>query len=157
MRRGFALLAVLLAFAFVASAEEAEILAEYYVSTGSLPPKYTWETDVTIYADGTLTLRRCTGYETEGPACTDRKAKVDTASLEAISVAAHDSGLAESPAKDPEDILVGAGVRGGAVYLDGRKIPLPSQSHRDDANRVAAVLAAIEAAIPARLDRFFTE
>lgn len=157
MFRNLALFAAFAGLVSAASAQDSGVLAEYYVSTGSLPPEYTWETDVTIYADGTLTLRRCTGYETEGPACKDRKAQVDLASLEAIRIDARASGLAETPAKDPEDFLVGAGVRGGIVYLEGQKITLPSQTHVDDTARVEVVLAAIEAAIPTRLNRFFAD
>ncbi|OYW56640.1 MAG: hypothetical protein B7Z10_07560 [Rhodobacterales bacterium 32-66-7] len=41
----------------------------------------------------------------------------------------------------------------GAVYLEGQKLILPSDTHPDA--RVEGVLAAIEAAIPTALDRFF--
>lgn len=140
-----------------ALAQEAPILATYYADSGSLPPEYAWETNVTIYEDGRLTLRRCTGYETEGPACKDRKAKVTPAALDAIREAALASGLAETPATQTDDPQVGGGVTGGAVYLDGVKLPLPSEPIAADAARVAAVLRAVRVAIPPRFNRFLTD
>jgi hypothetical protein len=138
-------------------AEDAPILAEYYTDAGSLPPEYAWQTEVTIHTDGRLVLQRCTGYETEGPACKSRKAKVDPAALDAIRAAATASGLADSPAKPSEYPMVGGSVTGGVVYLDGAKIQLISDPEEADAPRVAGVLNAVRAAIPARLNRFLTD
>lgn len=140
-----------------ALAQEPPVLATYYADSGSLPPEYAWETNVTIYEDGRLTLRRCTGYETEGPACKDRKAKVEPAALQAIREAALASGLAETPAKPTEYPQVGGEVTGGAVYLNGVKLPLLSQPTEADAARVATVLRAVAAAIPPRFNRFLTD
>jgi hypothetical protein len=152
--------AVALALALIpcaALAEDAPVLAEYYTDSGSLPPEYAWETTVTILADGRLMLQRCTGYETEGPACKSRKAKVDPAALDAIRAAALASGLADTPAKPSDYPMVGGNVTEGAVYLDGAKIQLIPDPQEADAPRVAGVLNAVRAAIPARLNRFLTD
>ncbi len=150
-----ALVIALCLFPLPALAQDAPVLAIYYADSGSLPPEIAWETNVTIYEDGRLTLRRCTGYETEGPACKDRKAKVPPAALDAIRKAALASGLADTPATQTDDPQVGGGVTGGAVYVEGVKLSLPSEPISADAPRVAEVLRAVQAAIPQRFDRFF--
>lgn len=131
-----------------------DILAEYWTNSGSLPPEYAWETTVTILTDGQLTLKHCTGYETEGPACKTRRARVDDAALAAIRSAAVDSGLAAKPARESDVVMVGGSLTGGAVYLDGTKLALLSQPAEADTPRVTKVLEAIAAAIPPRFDRF---
>jgi hypothetical protein len=68
----------------------AQNLATYSANSGSLPPEHAWDVIVTIAADGQLVLKRCAGYETEGPACTTRMAKVDGAKLTTIKVAIPD-------------------------------------------------------------------
>jgi hypothetical protein len=140
-----------------ALAQEAPVLATYSANSGSLPPEYAWETNVTIYTDGRLTLRRCTGYETEGPACKDRKAKVAPEALEAIRAAAQASGLADAPAKPSDYPMVGGSVIFATVMLDGVTVTLPSDVAESDATRVAAVLRAVEAAIPPRFNGFLTD
>ena len=155
MLRLLAIALVLIPFA--ALAEDAPVLAEYYTDSGSLPPEYAWETEVTIHTDGRLVLQRCTGYETEGPACKSRRAKVDPAALEAIRAAALASGLADTPAKPSDYPMVGGSVTGGVVHLDGAKVLLISDPQEADAPRVAGVLNAVRAAIPARLNRFLTD
>lgn len=140
----------------IALAEDTPVLAEYWTDSGSLPPEYAWETSVTILQDGKLTLKHCRGYETEGPACKTRRAKVTPDTLEAIRDAARASGLVEKPARQSEDIMVGGGSVGGIVYLDGQKIALLSQPADEDAERVGTVLMATGAAIPARFDHFLT-
>ncbi|NJS40297.1 MAG: hypothetical protein HC783_16270 [Rhodobacteraceae bacterium] len=140
-----------------ALAQEAPVFATYSANSGSLPPENAWETTVTLYADGRLTLRRCTGYETEGPACKDRKAKVTPEALEAIRAAAMASELAETPAKPSDYPMVGGSVIFATVTLDGVTVTLPSDVAESDAARVANVLRAVRAAIPARLDRFLTD
>lgn len=152
---------LLLAVTFAAQplaalAEDAPVLAEYWTDSGSLPPEYAWETSVTILRDGKLTLKHCRGYETEGPACKTRRAKVAQATLEAIRDAAQSSGLAQKPARQSEDIMIGGGSTGGVVYLDGQKIDLLPQPTAEDAERVGSVLKAIGAAIPSRFDHFLT-
>lgn len=147
-------LLVLTLLAAPALAEEAPVLAEYWTNNGSLPPEYAWETEVTILADGTLTLKRCTGYETEGPACKTRRAKVTPEALEAIRAAAIASGLHEKPAGQPDEVVVGGSQTGGLVYLDGTRILLPSDTLPGDRERVGSVLRAISAAIPRRFTRF---
>ena len=148
------LLALLLLTATAAIAQDAPVLAEYWTDSGSLPPEYAWETSVTILEDGRLTLKHCKGYETEGPACKTRRAKVSDDALSAILAAAQDSDLAEHPAQQAEYPMVGGGATSGVVYLDGGKIALPSQPADADAARVGKVLSAIAAAIPPRFDRF---
>jgi hypothetical protein len=147
----------LAALPLAATAEKAPILVEYRTDSGSLPPEYAWETTVTILADGELTLRHCTGYATEGPACTQRRARVREAALEAIRLAAAESGLAEAPAQESAEVIVGSGSTGGRVFLNGTEIALLSQPAAPDVARVGAVVTAIEAAIPARFDRFLQD
>jgi hypothetical protein len=148
-------LALVLALALPAMAEEqAPILAEYSTDSGSLPPEYAWETTVVIRADGQLELKHCKGYETEGPACKQRKAKVPQAALDAIRTAATDSGLMTKPARETDTPTVGGGLTWGRVTLAEGTIDLPSQPAEADAERVTKVLQAIAAAIPPRFDRF---
>lgn len=148
-------LVVLIAIAALpAQAEDAPVLAEYWTGSGSLPPEYAWQTTVTLSDDGQLTLKHCKGYETEGPACKTRRAKVALDALAAIRTAAADSGLADNPARETDTPVVGGGLTGGRVFLDGIEIRLLSQPVRADAERVGAVLQAIAAAIPPRFDRF---
>jgi len=140
-------------------AEDAPQLAEFHTNSGSLPPEYAWEVNVSILADGKLTLRRCTGYETEGPARKTENAKVAEDALQTIRSAVMDSGLFRFPAREAggEDIPVGGGVMDGAVYLDGQKVTLPAFPAKADAPRVRVVLAAIHAAIPVSLSERFAE
>lgn len=157
MTARFRRLAFALAFAampFMAEAEDALILAEYWTDSGSLPPEYAWDTTVTIRVDGALTLKHCTGYETEGPACKTRRAKVAEEALAAIRTAAADSGLAEKPARETDTPIVGGGLTGGRVFLDGVEVKLISQPVTADTERVGSVLKAIAAAIPTRFNRF---
>lgn len=157
MPRLLRLAALLLTLAPAAHAEEAHVLAEYWTNNGSLPPEYAWETSVTILADGKLTLTHCTGYETEGPACKTRRAKVSAEALAAITAAAEASGLAAKPAQETDVPIVGGGLSGGRVLLDGGEVTLLSQPAEGDAARVGSVLTAIRAAIPARFNRFLEE
>ncbi|MFN4203245.1 MAG: hypothetical protein ACK4GM_09335 [Tabrizicola sp.] len=148
-------LVLLLALALPALADEpAPVLANYWTNSGSLPPEYAWETSVLIGTDGQLELKHCRGYETEGPACKLRKAKVPETALEAIRIAAADSGLLEKPARKTDTPVVGGGLTWGRVYLPGGTVELPSQPAEADIQRVGKVLAAVAAAIPPRFDRF---
>lgn len=147
-------LALLFALTFPAQAQDAAILAEYWTNSGSLPPEYAWDTTVTIGEDGSLTLKHCKGYETEGPACKTRRAKVTADVLAAIRAAATDSGLAQNPARETDTPMVGGGLTGGRVFLDGAEIKLVSQPIEADAGRIGPVLQAIAAAIPQRFNRF---
>lgn len=147
-------LALLIALTLPAQAQDAAILAEYWTDSGSLPPEFAWDTTVTILTDGQLTLKHCKGYETEGPACKTRRAKVTDDALAAIRTAATGSGLATKPARETDTPMVGGGLTGGRVVLDGTEIKLISQPVEADAVRIAPVLQAIAAAIPARFNRF---
>ena len=145
-------LALLLALTLPAQAQD--ILAEYWTDSGSLPPEYAWDTTVTILNDGLLTLKHCKGYETEGPACKTRRATVSEDALAAIRTAATASGLSRKPARETDTPIVGGGLTGGRVFLDGVEIKLISQAIEADAARIGPVLRAIAAAIPARFNRF---
>ena len=147
-------LALLLALALPAQAQDGAILAEYWTNNGSLPPEYAWETSVTIAVDGQLTLKHCKGYETEGPACKLRRAKVSEAALDAIRAAAAESGLIERPARDTDTPIIGSGLTWGRVNLAAGTVELPSQPAEPDVERVGKVLAALAAAIPPRFNRF---
>lgn len=110
------LLALLLALALPAQADELPpVLADYFTDSGSLPPEYAWETSVLIREDGQLELKHCKGYETEGPACKLRRAKVSEAALEVIRAAAADSGLLKKPARETDTPIVGGGSIWGRV------------------------------------------
>lgn len=148
-------LALLLALAFPVQAEElSPVLADYWTNSGSLPPEYAWETSILIREDGQLELKHCKGYETVGPACKLRQAKISEAALDAIRAAATESGLLEKPARETETPMVGGGLTWGRVNLVGGTVELPSQPAEADAERVGKVLDAIAAAIPARFNRF---
>ena len=157
MLRLLSLAALLATLTPAAQAQDAAVLAEYWTNNGSLPPEYAWETEVTIRSDGELTLKHCKGYETEGPACKTRRAKVAPEALARITAAAEASGLAEKPARETDTPMVGGGLSSGRVLLDGREVALISQPAEADAGRVAPVLAAIRAAIPPRFNRFLED
>lgn len=146
------LIAALLALAAPAHAQD--VLTEYWTNSGSLPPEYAWDTTVTIRSDGQLILKHCRGYETEGPACKTRRARLTEADLAAIRAAAAESGLAEKPATKTDTPTVGGSLTGGVVHLDGTRIDLLTDPAEADVARVAAVLAVIAATIPPRFDRF---
>lgn len=155
MRR-LALIAVALAFAAPLSAQTANIMAEYWADSGSLPPEYAWQTNVTITAEGKLTLRYCIGYETEGDACKTRTAEVSKSNLAAILAAVAAGDLVAKPPRQSEDIPIGGDASGGKVFVDGQAVTLSAFPIADDAARVATVLDTIRAAIPARLrSRYF--
>jgi hypothetical protein len=148
-------LALLLALAMPAQADElAPVLADYWTNSGSLPPEYAWQTSVLIREDGQLELKHCKGYETEGPACKLRRAKVSEAALDAIRAAATESDLIAKPARETDTPMVGGGLTRGRVNLADGTVELPSQPAEADVGRVAKVLAAIAAAVPPRFDRF---
>lgn len=156
MFRRLAVLLLFFALPQTVRAEDAP-LAEYWANSGSLPPEYAWDVTITISAAGNLVLKHCTGYETEGPACKTRKATVSAADLAAIIAAAKAAELAEKPARQTEDIPVGGGSDGGAVWLDGQKLTLHAFPVPEDGERTRLVLNAITAAIPQRLrNRFLT-
>lgn len=148
-------LALLLALALPVQADElAPVLADYWTDSGSLPPEYAWETSILIREDGQLELKHCRGYETDGPACKLRSARVPEAALDAIRAAATESGLIEKPARETDTPMVGGGLTWGRVNLVGGTVELPSQPAEADVERVGKVLNAIAAAIPRRFERF---
>lgn len=147
-------LAILFALSLPAHAQE--VLAEYQTDSGSLGPEYAWDTTVSILSDGQLTLKHCR-YAAESPSCKTRRATVPEDALAAIRRAASESGLAEKPARDAEELVIGGGLTSGAVYLDGTKIDLLPRPAAADVERVEKVLDAIAAAIPRRFDRFLAQ
>jgi hypothetical protein len=147
------LLALLLALPAQAD-ELAPVLADYFTDSGSLPPEYAWQTSILIREDGQLELKHCKGYETEGPACKRREAKISEEALDAIRAAATESGLLEKPARETDTPTVGGGLTWGRVNLAGGTVELPSQPAEADVARVSKVLTAIASAVPPRFDRF---
>ena len=137
---------------FAALADDAPVLAEYFTNSGTLPPKYAWSTVVTLREDGSLTLKHCRGYDTEGPACQLLEARVPADEVQAIRDAALASGLAADPAEPSDNVPVGGGTVSGAVYLDGQRLALPAFPVEADQDRVAEMLRQIEVAIPERFD-----
>ena len=111
-------------FPLAAAAEDAAMLAQYWTDSGSVSPEYAWEATVTILEDGSLSLKYCTGYSTEGPDCRTRSAKVSDDQLEAIRAAALESGLKDTPAKELSDdmIPIGGSATGGRVVVDGQEV-----------------------------------
>ena len=134
-----------------------EVLAEYWASSGSLPPEYAWDVTVTIATDGKVTLKDCKGYETEPPGCKIRKGKTTPERLQAIRDAVAASGLVDKPARPADEVMVGGGSAGGKVLLDGMEVPLISQPAAEDAARVGQVMAAIRDAMPRRFLKFVTD
>ena len=157
LRRGALALGLVLSLTGAAAAEQE--LATYFASSGSLPPEYAWDVTVTISDAGLVVLKHCTGYETEGPACKTRKGKASPAQVDAIRAAVRDSGLLQDPAQEaaPEEIPLGGASFGGTVTLDGTTVTLWAFPRAQDRDRVARVLATVEAAIPERLRRRFIE
>ena len=147
-------LLLILACPLPALAQDSAVFARFWTSSGSLPPEYAWDAEVTFLTDGTLTLKHCTGYETEGPACQVRTAKVDATALEAIRTAIVAADLVATPAREDQNPPVGGGATGGSVVMGGAEIGLPPWPIPADKKRVAKVLAAIHAAIPAQFDQF---
>ncbi|MBL9047497.1 MAG: hypothetical protein JNK34_09350 [Tabrizicola sp.] len=146
--------AILAALPLAATAEDNAIFVSYGYSTGSLPPEYTYSNEVTIFADGRLTVTHCKGYETEGPDCKTRKGKADAEAMQAIRDAAIASDLAARPAREPEFPMVGSDGTWGSVFVDGLEYVLLWETHAEDADRTGEVKRAIAAAIPKRFAKF---
>lgn len=143
-----ALLAAFLMLPGTAAMAEPEILAILTANSGSLPPPYAWNVEVTVTTQGHVTVTRCTGYETEGPACKTAEGAAVPGSLDAIRQAAEASGLADRPATALDPPIVGGGWTSGTVRLGDRSIALIAQPTPADEARVTSVLAVIGAAIP---------
>lgn len=135
------------------------LVAEYWANSGSLPPEYAWDVNVTFRDDGSVAVRRCKGYATEGPGCKLGKGKVSVEVLNTIRDAADVAGLAKNPPqRAPDDeIPIGGGASGGAVWWQNEKIELPAYPAAKDAERVRAVLAVIHDAIPGKLRKRFVD
>lgn len=138
----------------VALAEDGPIFVTYGYSTGSLPPEFTYDNDVTIFEDGKIVITHCKGYATEGPGCKTRKGKVTAEAMNAIREAAIASDLAANPAKKAEYPMVGSDGTWGSVFVDGQEYVLLWEPRAEDANRTGDVKRAIDAAIPKRFIGF---
>ncbi len=144
-------LAILLAFALPAHAEDI-LLATLDARSGTVAPPYAWSVSIRIAADGLVTVKRCKGYETEGPACTTGTATTKPEMLEAIRSAARASGLASRPAKPLDPPMVGGGTISGTVILYGNAIEMIAQPVPEDAERVNTLIDIVGAAVPRELD-----
>ncbi len=157
MKHHLALAVIVANLGAAAVAEEPKVFATYHADNCCLPPEYALNTSVTIFENGRVTLKQCTGYATEGPDCKTHRSKVSLAALTAIPTAAKASGLARKPAALNPNPAVGGGGRSGVAMLDGVAITLPRDPAVDDADRVARVMQAIRAALPAKFDRFLED
>jgi hypothetical protein len=151
MVRRIALAALTLILPAAAMAQQGEVLAEYWSRSATVAPQYAWSLTVSIGVDGRTTVKRCTGYESEGPACRVQVGMAGPDSLEAIRAATAASGFLETPAGEASEISVGGETSGGTVYLEGVKVVLPAFPAARDVPGVDAVLNAIVAAIPRQL------
>lgn len=135
----------------VTAMAESDILATLTANSGSLPPPYAWNVEVTVRTDGRVTVTRCTGYETEGAACKTGEGAAVAGSVEAIRQAAEASDLADRPATAIDPPMVGGAWTSGTVRLGESSIALIAQPIPADEDRVSTVLAVIGAAIPEAL------
>jgi hypothetical protein len=133
------------------AAAETEILATLTANSGSLPPAYAWNVEVTVTETGWVTVTRCTGYETEGPACKTGEGTAVSGSVEAILQAAEASDLDTHPATAIDPPMVGGSWMSGTVMLGDGPVDLIAQPIAADEDRVATVLEVIGAAIPEAL------
>lgn len=144
-------LVLLLALALPVQADDA-VLATLYADSGSLPPQHAWSVSITIAPDGLVTVKRCKGYETDGPACKTGSATTTPEALDAIHSAAKASGLATHPAKPLDPPMVGGGSISGTVLLDGQTIEMIAQPVPEDAERVNTLIDIVGSAVPRELD-----
>jgi hypothetical protein len=150
MTRIFPLAVLLLTLSTSARAEDL-VIAQLWANSGSLPPPYAWNVEVTVTAEGWVTVTRCTGYKTEGPACRNGEGAAIPGVVDAILRAAEASDLANRPATALDPPMVGGGWTSGTVMLGDRTIDLIAQPIAADEPRVATVLEVIGAAIPEAL------
>lgn len=144
-------LALLLALALPARAEST-LLATLDARSGTVAPPYAWSVSITIADDGLVTATRCTGYETEGPACTTATATTTPEALEAIRTAARASALDSRPARPLDPPMIGGGSISGTVFLDGATFRMIDQPVPEDAERVNTLIEIVGAAVPPTLD-----
>lgn len=151
------LFAVTLAFLpAVTLAEDSPVLAVYNSDSGSVEPRYQWTTTVTIHEDGQIELEHCKNFEAATPTCRTRNGKAVPGGVEAIREATLASGLIDKPATPSEAVIVGGSAPSATVYIDGQPVEILSEPDFADRDRVNAVKAAIEAALPARFQRLVT-
>jgi hypothetical protein len=144
-------LVLLLALGGPALADDG-LLATLDARSGTVAPPYAWSVAITIAADGLVTVKRCTGYETEGPACKTGTAQTTPEALAAIRTAAKASSLATHPAKPLDPPMVGGGSISGTVILDGTPIEMIAQPVPEDTERVTTLIDVVGAAVPHDLD-----
>lgn len=144
---------LLLAFCATAACVSAEpegprgaVFATYGYDNGSLPPPYREEFRAAFSHEGQVRLTACRGYGEEG--CVSLEAEMRPGAAERIAAAARASGLAEKPAqKDPEP-PIGGGLAWGEVVLGGATYSAIALPAPEDASRVEALLAALDAELP---------
>ncbi len=135
----------------VSAMAESDVMATLTAHSGSLAPPFAWSVEVTVSADGWVTVTRCAGYETEAPACKAAEGAAVSDGVEGILRAAKASQLADRPAIARNPPKVGGAWTSGTVFLRGGTIDLIAQPIEADEPRVQTVLAAIVAAMPETL------
>ncbi len=133
----------------MAEAPPGDLLATYGASNGTVPPPYRQSYSVVILVSGAAVLEVCKGYGRETGSCVRAEFQVEDAARTAILDAARASGLKDDPAVEMTDPPVGGSATGGTAMVDGAAIYLPAFPVEADAERVAGVLQAIAAVIPA--------
>lgn len=132
----------------LAAQAETEVLATLSATSGSLPPTFAWTIEVTVSTTGWVTVTRCAGDETEGPACKTGAGAAGPDGVPGILRAAKASLLVDRPATAIDPPMVGGGLTTGSVILGDHTITLIAQPVEEDEPRVTAVLGAIFNAIP---------
>jgi hypothetical protein len=141
-------LALCLVAPLSAQAEEAPVLARYWMTPGSLAPNNSGQTYITFFENGVVEHRHCQRMK-QGPDCTSAIGQSTPEAREAIRTAAQESNLLANPAPN----LLGSDqvvtMVWGEVFLVGGRVALNPNVARRDKARVGAVLCVIVAAIPA--------
>jgi hypothetical protein len=143
------LLAMILA-AGPALADSPTLLATFGQNSGSLPPPYAWRLAVQIFADRSVVVQYCKGYADSEPGCaTVRDRANDDAMADLLAVLnVNLPDLVAHPPQATDDPPVGGGSVYGSVISGETVVKLPAFAVEADKDRVALVLAAVEAVIP---------
>lgn len=125
------------------------VVATLGANNGTVPPPYHSHSSVILAGDGHVTVRVCQGYGDDS--CRVFEGQAAPGAVAAVLAAAEAAGLADTPPAANPHPPVGGGSTWGSVRLGDRTVTLPAFPAAADEVRVAAVLAAIRAAIPAVL------
>jgi hypothetical protein len=116
--------------------------AQWGAGSGSLPPEFAWDYQVTFSDDQMVWVRYCKGYANTAPGCATASSALSeteySALISALTPLADE--LAARPPQASSEISVGGGSLSGQLVRDGITIRLPNTSIDADAARVAAVL-----------------